>query len=149
MRDLAARAEPELQRLWRALHWGSGRIEVLLLRRLLQTRAEATERARLTLDMAISIGEQPRFDEALLQLANELVQRLACSRVAVGIEKRGRIRLRALSQAATVERRSEFSASSRANSSARRRAPTTSSTVCSRPAEISCPTRPSLPVLVK
>jgi multidrug efflux pump subunit AcrA (membrane-fusion protein) len=108
--DLAARAEPELQRLWRALHWGSGRIEVLLLRRLLQTRAEATERARLTLDMAISIGEQPRFDEALLQLANELVQRLACSRVAVGIEKRGRIRLRALSQAATVERRSEFSA---------------------------------------
>ncbi len=108
--DLAPRPEAELQRVWRALHWGSGRVETLLLRQQLALRAAADERARLTLDMAVSVGEPPGFDEALLQLANELAQRLGCARVAVGIERRGRIRLRALSQAATVERRTGFAA---------------------------------------
>lgn len=105
--DGTARGDAELQRLWRALHWGSGRIEALLLRRLLQREGEAAERARFALDMAVSVGEQPKFDEALLQLANELAQRIGCDRVAVGIERRGRIRLRAISQTATFDRRSE------------------------------------------
>lgn len=108
--DLAPRGDAELQQVWRRLHWGSGRIETLLLRRQLESREAAEARAHLALELAVGVGEEPRFDRSLMQLANDLVQRLECDRVAVGIERRGRLRLRALSNAVSFERRAEFSA---------------------------------------
>jgi hypothetical protein len=106
--DLAPRADTELPALWRALHWGSGRIETLLLRRRLDERDAGEARTRLALDLALGVGEEARFDAALLRLANELAGHLGVERVAIGLERRGRIRLAALSNAATFERRAEF-----------------------------------------
>jgi hypothetical protein len=106
--DLAPRGDPELQQVWRALHWGSGRIETLLLRRRLEERAAGETRMRLALDLALGVGEEARFDAALLRLANELAGQLGVERVAIGLERRGRIRLLALSNAANFERRAEF-----------------------------------------
>ena len=107
--DLAPRSDQELQQVWRRLHWGSGRIEVLLLRRQLEARETAEARSDLALELAVGVGEEPRFDRALMQLANDLAQRLECDRIAVGVERRGRIRLKALSNAVSFERRAEFS----------------------------------------
>jgi hypothetical protein len=106
--ELAPRNDAALKELWRTLHWGSGRIEALLLRRQLEQRQATEERARLSLEMAVSVAEEPQFERALMQLAIEVARRLDCERVAVGVERRGRIRLRALSNAAWFERKSEF-----------------------------------------
>ena len=106
--DLAPRGDPELQQAWRALHWGSGRIEALLLRRQLEEREAGENRMRLALDLALGVGEEARYDAAVLRLANELAGQLGVERVAIGLERRGRIRLAALSNAATFERRAEF-----------------------------------------
>ncbi len=106
--DLAPRGEAELRAVWRRLHWGAGRIESLLLRRTLETREAREERSRLALDMAVEVAEEPQFERALMQLANASAARLGCERVAVGIERRGRIRLRALSHAAWFDRKAAF-----------------------------------------
>lgn len=106
--DLATRSDAELRPIWRRLHWGAGRIESLLLRRALETRHTTESRQRLALEMAVNVAEEPQFERALMQLANEVVARLGCERVAVGIERRGRIRLHALSHAAWFDRKSAF-----------------------------------------
>lgn len=108
--DLSPRSEGELREVWRRLHWGAGRIEALLLRRELETQQAGEERSRLALEMAVDVAEEPQFERALMQLANTLADRLGCERVAVGIERRGRIRLRALSSAAWFDRKSTFAA---------------------------------------
>lgn len=107
--DLAPRSDAELQQVWRTLHWGAGRIETLLLARELEVRDAAQARSRLTLGLAVDVDEEPDFQRALMQLANSLAAKLGCERVAVGIERRGRIRLRALSNAAWFERKADFS----------------------------------------
>lgn len=107
--DLAPCSEVELRDVWRRLHWGAGRIEALLLRRTLETSQAGEERTRLALGMAVDVAEEPQFERALMQLANTSAARLGCERVAVGIERRGRIRLRALSHAAWFDRKAAFS----------------------------------------
>jgi hypothetical protein len=67
-------------------------------------------RSRLALELAAEVEDEPDFERALMQLANSLAARLGCERVAIGIERRGRIRLRALSNAAWFERKADFSA---------------------------------------
>jgi len=107
--DLAPRPEPELKALWRRLHWGAGRLESLLYKRKLDLREATETRSRFALDLAVCVDEEPDFERALMQIANTLAQRLDCERVAIGIERRGRIRLRALSGAAWFERKADFS----------------------------------------
>jgi multidrug efflux pump subunit AcrA (membrane-fusion protein) len=108
--DLAPRNDADLQQVWRALHWGSGRIETMLLAREFAGRQAVESRSRLALELAAEVEDEPDFERALMQLANSLAARLGCERVAIGIERRGRIRLRALSNAAWFERKADFSA---------------------------------------
>lgn len=106
--EATSRGEPQVQALQRRLHWGAGRLEVLLQARRLEDKDHALERARLALDLAVSVGEQARLDEAAMQLANELATRLGCQRVAIGLEVGGRLRLQAMSGAAWFEKKSDF-----------------------------------------
>lgn len=106
--DIAARSDADLQIVWRALHWGTGRIEVVLLHHEQEAQEKKLGRSALALDLAVSVGEQDKLDAAAMQLANQLAARLDCERVAVGIESGGRLRLRALSNAAWFERKAEY-----------------------------------------
>lgn len=106
--QVRAAGERQLQEVLRALHWGAGRLEVIFQQRALTQIRLASERARVALDVTALVGEEPRLEEAAIALANELATRLACTRVAVGIERRGRVRLKAVSHAATFEKKAEF-----------------------------------------
>lgn len=105
--DLGVRAEARVREVQRRLHWGTGRIELLLEGRRQQLQAESLARARLALEFALEVGEQPRLDAAALTCVNLLVSRLGCDRAAVGIERRGRMRLVALSGSAWFDRKSD------------------------------------------
>lgn len=107
--DLPMMAAGDLPPVWRALHWGSGRIETMWLRRLLLQRAGTEQRTRNALDILSSIADQTTLDQALMQLANEIVVRYEVERVAIGIERRGRVRLAAVSNSAWFEPNAAFS----------------------------------------
>ena len=106
--DVPARTETQLQEVLRALHWGAGASSSFSRTAVSPRRRPRSERARVALDMAAMVGEQPRLQDAALALANELAVRFTCERVAIGIERRGRIRLTALSHAAWFEKKGEF-----------------------------------------
>jgi multidrug resistance efflux pump len=106
--QVVATSEAALQDALRALHWGAGRLEVILQQRALDQSRRAGDRARLALDITAHVGEEARLEEAALALANELATRLNCTRAAVGIEQRGRLRLKAVSHAASFEKKAEF-----------------------------------------
>ena len=106
--DLPGASASELQGIWRRLHWGSGRLETLLLRRLLQERVTAEARTQTAIAILTSIAEHPELEGALLQLANEIAARLGVERVAIGLERRGRLRLAALSHSAWFEQQGAY-----------------------------------------
>jgi RND family efflux transporter MFP subunit len=105
--DLGSRSESKLREAQRRLHWGAGRLELLLQARRNQAQEQALDRARLALDCAIGVGDQARLDAAALVCANLLAERLGCERVAVGIERGGRIHLQAMSGSAWFDRKSD------------------------------------------
>lgn len=108
--DVAARAEDALQEVLRELHWGAGWLEVVLQRRQLEQHAEAMQRSQAALDLAALVGEHATLDEAAMALAGEIAARFDCERVAIGFERKGRVRLRAVSHAAWFDRKSQYSA---------------------------------------
>lgn len=106
--ELLARDEVAVQDAMRRLHWGSGRIEALLARRRLDGQTESLARSGRVLDLAVRVGEHAGTEPMLLQLANELAATQVGLRVAVGLVRGRRVRLRALSTAAWFDEKSDF-----------------------------------------
>lgn len=105
---LAGTADPAaLLEARRQLFWGSAWLARLFLGQTLEHAGAQAERAALVLDLALLALEKPEFHEALMALANGLAARLSLQRASLGLEKGGRIRLVALSHAATFKRQSE------------------------------------------
>ncbi len=106
--DVSARSELDLRANLRGLYWGTGRLQGMLARRKLETLDATLDRARLALDLVMSMGEPQELDEVLIRLAGELALRVDCRRVAIGFATQGRIRLQALSGTAWFDRRTDF-----------------------------------------
>ncbi|MCM8624482.1 HlyD family efflux transporter periplasmic adaptor subunit [Accumulibacter sp.] len=106
--DVADRADGSLQQVLRQLHWGIGWLATLFLRTRRLADALALERARSALDVLAVAGEHHRLGPMALALVNDLASRFACERVALGIDRRGRARLQALSHSAFFEKKSQF-----------------------------------------
>ena len=106
--DLAERPDEALQRVLRQLHWGIGWIETLFLRRQTLADSAGVERARTALDVLAVAAEHERLPDLALAVVNDLASRFACDRVALGVDRRGRARLLALSHSAFFEKKSQF-----------------------------------------
>ena len=106
--DVGEGGQGGLQPVLRQIHWASAWLLDHFRRR--QLAARDTELARVSmLDELLATSLQHRkLKEAALAVANELTARLACDRVAVGLEKRGQIELVAMSHAATFDARSNL-----------------------------------------
>lgn len=100
--DLGACDDAALQAVLRALHWGGGWLEALLLRRAAAEDAERVATARTALELVAAIGAARGLVGAATTLASEAALRLGCRRVAVGLLRRGQARLVALSHAADL-----------------------------------------------
>ncbi|MDP2823971.1 MAG: HlyD family efflux transporter periplasmic adaptor subunit [Sulfuritalea sp.] len=106
--DVAERPDDALQTVLRQLHWGAGWLESLFLRRTGQEGARSLERARAALDVLGVAAEQSRLEDLGLAVVNDLASRFTCDRVALGVDRKGRARLVALSHSAFFEKKSQF-----------------------------------------
>jgi len=106
--DVVERADDALQGVLRQLHWGIGWLETLFLRRQNLADAEILQRARIALDVLAVAGEQGRLPAMAMAVVNDLASRFACERVALGVDRGGRVRLLALSHSAFFEPKSQF-----------------------------------------
>jgi multidrug efflux pump subunit AcrA (membrane-fusion protein) len=90
------------------LHWGAGWLGTLLWRERAEAHSRTIARAAAGLDLLAVAGEQRRLKASAIAVANELAARLRCDRVSIGLEKRGRIRLAAMSHSASFQRKSQL-----------------------------------------
>ncbi len=100
--DLGACPDLTLQGALRRLHWGAGWVETLFHRRQAEQDAQKLATARLALEMVAVAGTALGLVGSATALANEMAIRLDCRRVAVGTVRRGRVKVLALSHAASV-----------------------------------------------
>lgn len=105
--DIEWRPEAPLQAAMRDLQWGSGWLEVLLRRHADPMEAERL-RLKLALDLVASLLEQPRFSDSATAFTTDLATRLGCDRVALGILKGKRVRIRAVSHSPQFEQRANL-----------------------------------------
>lgn len=89
----------------RRLQWGAGWIEALLRRRDLAEVQHLGDRAALGFDLLATIVEHEDFDAAAAALVTELARRFDCDPVALGLRRRRRCRVVALSHASDFARK--------------------------------------------
>ena len=89
----------------RHLHWCSAWLANLFGRRELQDALQARERIGSVLEALAVALRHGRFRQAVFEVASELRQILGCTHVAIGLAENATVRVVALSEAATFEKR--------------------------------------------
>jgi RND family efflux transporter MFP subunit len=104
--DIPPGAEPELQRALRLTHWAIAWLADRYRQQMLAEQGERTGRLALVSDLVATTLQEERLAAAAHAVVNELVTRLGCNRASIGFEKNGSIQLRAISNTATFEPKS-------------------------------------------
>lgn len=94
-----------MRAVMRELHWASGWIEARLWQGRAQIGSRSGARAKLALDLMAAAEEHARFDGAALALVNAVPDLTGFDQAALGMVKGRRVRLEALSRAATFKKR--------------------------------------------
>jgi multidrug resistance efflux pump len=108
---LRSSGDGDLQAALRQLHWGAGWVETLFHRRQAERDFSHLASAKLALQLVGAVGAASGLVAGALALANELATRLDCRRVAVGVTHRQRVRVLAISHAASLAGQSRLAAS--------------------------------------
>ncbi|MFD1343364.1 HlyD family efflux transporter periplasmic adaptor subunit [Litorisediminicola beolgyonensis] len=94
--------------LFRRLQWAAGWIELILRREQEIKDGELRERVTTAFDMLATLLERPRLDEAATALVVGLARRLDCETVSLGLCRGRRVRVQAVSNAASFGRRASL-----------------------------------------
>lgn len=97
---VATRSDGELQNVLRQVHWGSAWLEVLFRRRESERQLATLNRVTSVLELASSALYPGDFKGVAMAVANEVATRLGCDRVSVGVVRRERVQLEAMSHTA-------------------------------------------------
>jgi multidrug resistance efflux pump len=106
--DLYARPEPLLQGVLRQLFWGAGWLEALLRRHQSRLDAQALARAATGLELVHAAHEHATLEQAAMAVVNELATKALADRVSLGLERGGRLELRAISRTAWFDRKTQL-----------------------------------------
>lgn len=102
-------AGEQVQAALRQIHWGSAWLSNLFARHDWDEAVQGKQRISAVMD-AIAIALRPgKFQQVLFEVCNDLRQRFACSRVAIGLVEQSTVKLVALSEAATFEKSTPLS----------------------------------------
>ncbi len=88
------------------LHWGAAWLLDLANQQVLQAQARRLEHTGFVLDLVLGTLGAPGFREATLALVNRVAERLACHQVLLALDDGHRLRIQAVSHAATFDERS-------------------------------------------
>jgi hypothetical protein len=89
----------------REVHWGSAWLANLLGARELDEAIRARDRVGSVLEVTATALRHGKLQQALFDVANDLRHRFGCSRVAIGLVDETAVKMAALSEAATFEKR--------------------------------------------
>jgi len=106
--DLTARSESQLQSVLRQLLWGAGWLEAMLRRRGVRREVLLLERAATGLDLLQAAQQCSSLDHASLAIVNELATKLRADRISLGMERDGRLKVRAISRTALFDPKSQL-----------------------------------------
>ncbi|MBS0126643.1 HlyD family efflux transporter periplasmic adaptor subunit [Thetidibacter halocola] len=104
----APASAPPTPALFRRLHWGAAWIELLLRREQEEKDGELRERVTVSFDMLACLLEHDRLRDAANALVTELARRMDCETVSLGLRRGGRVRVQAVSSAASFGRRASL-----------------------------------------
>ena len=96
--------ESEVESVMREIHWGSAWLTNLLAGRELDEIVRSRDRIGSVLEVIAVALRHGKLQQALFEMVNDLRQHFNCARVAIGLVERARVKLTALSEAATFER---------------------------------------------
>ncbi|SHL68798.1 RND family efflux transporter, MFP subunit [Roseovarius marisflavi] len=94
--------------LFRRLQWGASWIELLVRREQEAKDGELRERVTVAFDMLATLLEHDRLSDAAAALVTDLARRMDCETVSLGLRKGKRIKVRAVSSAASFGRRASL-----------------------------------------
>lgn len=94
--------------LFRRLQWGAAWIELLVRREQEAKDGELRERVTVAFDMLATLLEHDRLSDAASALVTDLARRLDCETVSLGMRKGQRIKVQAVSSAASFGRRASL-----------------------------------------
>lgn len=97
--------QTEIQAVLRQLYWGSAWLVNVFGRRELDAAVAARERIGTVLEALAVALRHGKFRQAVFEVASELRQILGCAQVAIGLAENASVRVVALSEAATFEKR--------------------------------------------
>ena len=97
-------ADAEVQAALRLIHWGSAWLTNMFAQRELERANLGRERVSSVMEVTAVALRHGKFQQALFEVANELRQKFACSRVAIGRVENSVVKVVALSEAATFEK---------------------------------------------
>lgn len=100
----AACSDEQVGDVLREVHWGSAWLANLLGARELDEAIRGKERVSSVLEFMAVALRHGKLQQSLFDLANTLRRHFACARVAIGVVDLARVKLTALSEAATFEK---------------------------------------------
>ncbi|MFC2993473.1 efflux RND transporter periplasmic adaptor subunit [Halomonas tibetensis] len=103
--EVAGAEKEGLPELMRRLQWGVAWLETLLWRRRAENEAQQRERVEAAFDLLAPVLDARHLRDACDSLASELAARLNAERVAVGLNRRGRLKIVSLSHTAVADNR--------------------------------------------
>lgn len=106
--DLKPRAEAEVQRALRQVHWGSAWLLEQFRQQLQRAEQERSARLATANEVMATALQENTLKACALAVANDLATRLSCERVAIGLARADDCRVVAISHTATFDARSDF-----------------------------------------
>lgn len=106
--EVSSRADDELQKALRHLHWGIGWLIDFFRQRQSNEKKNVTDRLMSVLDMVSVCLDRNNFQESCTALVTEIANNLQCERVSIGFIKNKKIKLSALSYTAQYKDKSNL-----------------------------------------
>ncbi|WP_431024658.1 efflux RND transporter periplasmic adaptor subunit [Halomonas sp. H5] len=103
--EVITASRDSLPEIMRRLQWGSAWLEAWLWRRRAENEAQRRERIQAAFDLLAPVLDAHHLQDACDSLATELAASLGCARVAIGLRRRGRLRMISVSHTAVTDRR--------------------------------------------
>lgn len=105
--DLITPTQPQLQRAMQRLHWGAGWLESRARDDVVERASGELERVRAAVDLVTVAADAGTAREAMLALTNGVVDKLALTRAMLGVVRKGRVELWAISKTAWFDSRTQ------------------------------------------
>jgi hypothetical protein len=105
---MAARPQAQVQTVFRQLLWGAGWLIALLRRQLLARDRVRLDRASIALTLIQAAQEHTTVNQAAMAVVNQLATAVNAARVSLGIVRKRRLKIEAISRTAWFDRKTQL-----------------------------------------